>query len=50
MNFELDGVVYDVIIERKNNKNLYIRFKEDGNFYVSCNYLTTKNMILHFDK
>lgn len=42
MNFELDNVVYNVIIQRKNNKNLYIRVKEDMKIYVTCNYFTTK--------
>ena len=46
MKYELDGIEYDVIIEKKNNKNLYIRVKEDGKIYVTCNYLTTKGMIL----
>lgn len=42
MNFELDNIVYEVIIQRKNNKNLYIRVKEDMKIYVTCNYFTTK--------
>ena len=46
MKYELDGIEYDVIIEKKNNKNLYIRVKEDGKIQVTCNYLTTKHMIL----
>jgi len=46
MKYELDSIEYDVIIEKKNNKNLYIRVKEDGKIYVTCNYLTTKGMIL----
>ena len=46
MKYVLDGIEYDVIIEKKNNKNLYIRVKEDGKIYVTCNYLTTKGMIL----
>ena len=45
MKYELDGIKYDVIINKKNNKNLYIRVKEDMNIYVSCNYFTTKKMI-----
>ena len=45
MKYELDGIEYDVIINKKNNKNLYIRVKEDMKIYVSCNYLTTKGMI-----
>lgn len=46
MKYELDGEEYNVIINKKNNKNLYIRVKEDMNIYVSCNYFTTKGMIL----
>lgn len=45
MKYELDGIDYSVIINKKNNKNLYIRVKEDMNIYVSCNYFTTKGMI-----
>ena len=45
MKYELDGIEYNVIINKKNNKNLYIRIKEDMNIYVSCNYFTTKSMI-----
>ena len=45
MKYELDGIEYDVIINKKNNKNLYIRVKEDMNIHVSCNYFTTKGMI-----
>ena len=46
MKYELDGIEYDVIIEKKNNKNLYIRVKEAGKIHVTCNYFATKNMIL----
>ena len=45
MKYTLDGIDYDVIIEKKNNKNLYIRVKDDLKIYVTCNYLTSKNMI-----
>ena len=45
MEFILDGTPYEVVIERKNNKNLYIRIKEDMKIYVTCNYFTTKNTI-----
>ena len=45
MEFLLDGNIYEVVIERKNNKNLYIRVKEDMKIYVTCNYLTTKSTI-----
>lgn len=42
MKYEIDGFICDVIIERKNNKNTYIRVKEDLNIYVSTNYFVTK--------
>ena len=45
MKYILDGIEYDVIINKKNNKNLYIRVKEDMCIHVSCNYFTTKGMI-----
>ena len=45
MKYILDGIEYDVVIEKKNNKNLYIRVKEDIKIHVTCNYLTSKNMI-----
>lgn len=45
MKYELSGTVYDVVINKKNNKNLYIRIKEDMKIHVSCNYFTTKSMI-----
>lgn len=44
MKYILDNIEYNVIIEKKNNKNLYIRIKEDG-IHVTCNYLTSKSMI-----
>lgn len=45
MKCEIDGILYDVIIVRKNNKNIYIRIKEDKKIYVTCNYFTNKFMI-----
>ena len=45
MQYTIDDIVYDVIIEHKNNKNLYIRVKEDLNIYVTCGRFTTKNTI-----
>ena len=50
MKYTLDDKDYDVIIEKKNNKNLYIRVKEDMKIYVTCNYLTTKNSIVNILK
>lgn len=45
MDFVLDGISYEVIIEKKNNKNLYIRVTEELKIKVSCPYLYTKKMI-----
>ena len=45
MKYELDGIYYDVIIERKNNKNTYIRVKNDLKIYVSTNYLASDRSI-----
>ena len=48
MQIEIDGVIYDVIIEKKNNKNTYLRVKEDLNIYVTTSYLTPNYMIKKF--
>ena len=42
MIFNYNGKTYEVIIEKKNNKNTYIRVKEDLKIYVSTSYLTPK--------
>ena len=48
MQIEIDGIVYDVIIEKKNNKNTYLRVKEDLNIYVTTSYLTPNYLIKKF--
>lgn len=45
MKYEVDNIIYDVTIVRKNNKNLYIRVKDDLTIYVTANYFTTKTQI-----
>lgn len=45
MNFNYNGKNYEVIIEKKKNKNTYIRVKEDLKVYVSTSYLTPKIFI-----
>jgi len=45
MKYKVDNHECDVYIERKNNKNTYIRVKEDLNIYVTTNYFTTNSMI-----
>ena len=47
MQIELDGILLDVFITRKNNKNMYLRVKEDG-IHISCNYFVTNGMIKSF--
>ena len=42
MIFNYNGKYYEVIIEKKNNKNTYIRVKEDLKIYVTTSYLTPK--------
>lgn len=45
MKFKVDGIEYDVIIQRKNNKNTYIRVKEDLKIYVTTNYFINKKQV-----
>ena len=45
MKYKINQQVYDVIIERKNNKNTYIRVKEDMKIYVTTNFLVSKSYI-----
>ena len=47
MIYNLDGIDYEVVIERKKNKHIYIRVKEDMKIHVSCSRLATKLMIKH---
>ncbi len=45
MKFELDGKEYEVIIQKKNNKNTYIRVKDDLKIYVTTSYFVSKQYI-----
>lgn len=45
MKYKINNQEYDVIIEKKNNKNTYIRVKEDLKIYVTTNYLVPKKSI-----
>ena len=42
MHFNYLDKDYLVIIEKKNNKNLYNRITEDLKIKITCNYLFTK--------
>lgn len=45
MKYEVDNIEYEVVIDKKNNKNSYIRVKDDMKIYVTTSYLATKNNI-----
>jgi predicted metal-dependent hydrolase len=40
----------DVLIEKKNNKNVYFRFKEDGKLHVTANRFVTEKSIIKMIK
>ena len=42
MKYKIDNNEYDVIIIKKNNKNTYLRVKEDLKIYITTNFLTPK--------
>ena len=44
MKYNLDGVEYKVDIQRKNNKNIYVRIKEDLTIFA----LAKCNLILRY--
>lgn len=44
MKYEIDGRCYDVIVQRKKIKNIYIRFKDDI-IHVNTPYITLKHDI-----
>ncbi len=46
MNLDIDGTIHELIIEKKNIKNLYIRVTEDLKIKVTCSKFYTKNMVL----
>ena len=45
MTYKIQNKEYEVVINKKNNKNTYIRVKDDGTIYVTTSYFTTKNQI-----
>ena len=44
MKFEYNGIIYDINVIRKNNKNTYIRVKDNG-IYITTNYFVTNRQI-----
>lgn len=47
MKYILNDIEYDVVIEKKNNKNTYLRVK-DNKILITTNYFVTKHQILKF--
>lgn len=45
MHFNYNNKDYEVVIEKKNIKNTYIRVKDDLKVYVSTSYMTPKFMV-----
>lgn len=45
MKYTINNIEYEVIITKKNNKNTYLRVKEDLKIYITTNYFTTKTSI-----
>ena len=43
--YKLDGENYIVEVVKKNNKNTYIKVKEDLTIYVTTNYFVTKRYV-----
>lgn len=45
MQYKIDDKEYEVIIIKKNNKNTYLRVKEDLKIYITTSRFATKHMI-----
>lgn len=47
MKYTINGTEYEVIIEKKKNKNTYIRVKDDLKIHVTTSYFSTKDYIIN---
>ena len=45
MKYILDNKEYEVFVVKKNNKNTYIRVKDNKTIYITTNYFVTKKYI-----
>ncbi len=45
MTYQLEDTIYTVEVEKKKNKNTYIRLKPGNVIFITTNYLTTKHQI-----
>ena len=48
MTYEFNGVDVDIIIEKKPNRNMYFRFKDQNTLLVTCPYLTSDKTVLKY--
>ena len=46
MKYNIDDIEFNVIVEKKNNKNTYLRVKENNEILITTNYFTSKKQIL----
>ena len=46
MKYVIDGNEYEVVIQKKNNKNSYIRVKDDMTILVTTGLFTTKKQVV----
>lgn len=47
MQVNLDGYFIEVVFIRKKNKNIYLRFKEDGRLYATCPKLVKEQEVFN---
>lgn len=45
MKYQIMDTMYDVIVEKKHNKNTYTRLKEPNMIYITTGYFTTKKEV-----
>lgn len=45
MKYKIDEEYYDVVVEKKNNKNTYLRVKDDLTILITTNFFTSKHSI-----
>lgn len=46
MKYNIDGIECNIIIEKKNNKNTYLRVKKNNEILITTNYFTSKKQII----
>lgn len=45
MKYKIGGEYFDVVVEKKNNKNTYLRVKDDLTILITTNFFTSKHSI-----